>query len=72
MAWLPEWLPGMGFKRKARKWNAHYTALAEEGHQMVKNELVSGPKYAVSLAELNDSDAGEGHGRTVVDAESTH
>ena len=31
----------MGFKRNARKWNAHYTALAEEGHQMVKNELAS-------------------------------
>ncbi|KAI0639039.1 cytochrome P450 [Trametes polyzona] len=42
LAWLPSFLPGMGFKRKARQWNAHYTALSEEGHQMVKQEIAQG------------------------------
>ncbi|KAI0828275.1 cytochrome P450 [Trametes gibbosa] len=42
LAWLPSLLPGMGFKRKAREWNAHYTALAEEGRQMVKDQTDKG------------------------------
>ncbi|KAH9846638.1 cytochrome P450 [Lenzites betulinus] len=42
LAWSPAFLPGMGFKRKAREWKAHYTALAKEGHQMVKDQIESG------------------------------
>ena len=38
---FPGWLPGMGFKEKARRYREQYFSLAEEGHQMVKDDIVS-------------------------------
>ncbi len=40
VAKLPSCLPGMGFKEKARQWREQYFSLAEEGHRMVKEEIV--------------------------------
>ncbi len=40
VAKLPSFLPGMGFKEKARQWREQYFSLAEEGHRMVKEEIV--------------------------------
>ncbi|KAI0761209.1 cytochrome P450, partial [Trametes elegans] len=42
LAWFPAFLPGMGFKRKARRWNEHYTSLADEGHRMVQEDIAQG------------------------------
>ena len=38
---FPGWLPGMGFKEKAWRYREQYFSLAEEGHQMVKDDIVS-------------------------------
>ncbi len=40
VAKLPSFLPGMGFKMKARRWRQQYFSLAEEGHQRVKDDIV--------------------------------
>lgn len=40
VARFPSWLPGMGFKEKARRFREQYFSLAEEGHRMVKDDIV--------------------------------
>ena len=47
----------MGFKTKARAWRDHYFSLAEEGHEMVKNEIVSSacPRLALALADTRQA-----------------
>ena len=40
VAHFPSWLPGMGFKEKARRFKEQYFSLAEEGHRMVKEDIV--------------------------------
>ncbi|TBU54546.1 cytochrome P450 [Dichomitus squalens] len=42
LANFPGWLPGMGFKEKARRYREQYWSLAEEGHQMVKDDIAKG------------------------------
>ena len=41
VAYLPSWLPGMKFLTIARKYREQYFSLAEDGHQMVKDDIVS-------------------------------
>ncbi|KAI0358999.1 cytochrome P450 [Trametes cingulata] len=66
LAYLPASLPGMGFKRKASKWNAHYTSLAEEGHQMVKDQIAKGTAGpSLTYRALVESKPGE-HSEDVI------
>ncbi|KAI0708472.1 cytochrome P450 [Earliella scabrosa] len=39
---LPEWLPGMGFKRTARAWREQYDAIAAKAHTYVEQEIAQG------------------------------
>ncbi|KAI0771282.1 cytochrome P450 [Trametes elegans] len=39
---VPEWLPGMGFKKVARSWREHYDAVAGEVYQYAKDEIAKG------------------------------
>ncbi|RPD61026.1 cytochrome P450 [Lentinus tigrinus ALCF2SS1-7] len=60
LAELPGWLPGMGFKEKARQWREQYFSLAEEGHQMVKDEIAKGiARQSLTYKALAESKAGE-------------
>ncbi|KAI0374537.1 cytochrome P450 [Pilatotrama ljubarskyi] len=66
LAWLPTFLPGMDFKRKARVWNAHYTSLAEEGHRMVKDRIAKGTAGpSLTYRALVESKPGE-HSEDVI------
>ncbi len=40
VAYLPTFLPGMGWKARARAWRDQYISLAQEGHEMVKDDIV--------------------------------
>ena len=40
MSYLPSFLPGMSFKKRAESWKAHYMAMAQEGLQKVKDKVV--------------------------------
>ncbi|PIL29859.1 cytochrome P450 [Ganoderma sinense ZZ0214-1] len=42
LARFPSWLPGMGFKEKARRFKEQYFSLADEGHRMVKDDIDNG------------------------------
>ncbi|KAI0649657.1 cytochrome P450 [Trametes meyenii] len=39
---VPEWLPGMGFKRSAREWREHYDSVARKAFNYVKDEMARG------------------------------
>ena len=40
VAVLPTWLPGMGWKKKAAEYRRQYYTLAEDGHRLVKEQIV--------------------------------
>lgn len=40
MQYLPEWFPGTGFKRIARKWRSNGDELVEKPHAFVKEQMV--------------------------------
>jgi hypothetical protein len=39
--YLPEWMPGAGFKKTARQWHATLMELAEKPMQFVKQEMAT-------------------------------
>jgi hypothetical protein len=41
MAQLPDWLPGTGFKKIAKSWNATLQDMADSPHNFVKQQMVS-------------------------------
>ncbi|RYP13071.1 hypothetical protein DL767_010944 [Monosporascus sp. MG133] len=54
LRYLPDWMPGADFKRKAREWHATITETAEKPMQFVKSEMDAGknePSYVSSLYE---------------------
>ncbi|KAI0788021.1 cytochrome P450 [Fomes fomentarius] len=60
LAYLPSFLPGMGFKNKARAWRDQYFSLAEEGHQMVKDEIALGTaRPSLTSRALTEARPGE-------------
>ncbi|KAI0711889.1 cytochrome P450 [Cerioporus squamosus] len=60
LAILPSFLPGMGFKEKARRWREQYFSLAEEGHRMVKEEIARGTaRPSLTYKALVDAEPGE-------------
>ena len=53
MSVLPEWLPGMQFKKNARKWREQYDEIAAEAHEYVEKEIVSClPRFVWTYAQL--------------------
>ncbi|RDX49713.1 cytochrome P450 [Lentinus brumalis] len=60
LAKLPSFLPGMGFKMKARRWRQQYFSLAEEGHQRVKDDIAKGTaKPSLTYKALVDAEPGD-------------
>ncbi|KAI1797445.1 cytochrome P450 [Ganoderma leucocontextum] len=60
LANFPPWLPGMGFKEKARRFKEQYFSLAEEGHQMVKDDIANGvARPSLTYTALVEGKAGE-------------
>ena len=38
--YIPEWFPGAGFKRTARKWKEQVQEMVDQPHQWVKEQMV--------------------------------
>lgn len=56
MKYIPEWLPGAGFKRTARKWNRTFQEAVNKPFDFVKLQLVSlytKENLATGIAELD-------------------
>ncbi|KAI1636259.1 cytochrome P450 [Biscogniauxia mediterranea] len=56
LKYLPEWLPGMGFKKTAREWNKTAQAVAEKPMEFVRKQVARGryePSYVSPLYEKN-------------------
>jgi hypothetical protein len=55
---VPDWLPGAGFKRAARQWGAELTQVAEKPYAFVKQQLARGKddkSFLTRLLEAGDS-----------------
>nr|VWP01254.1 GPN-loop GTPase 3 [Ganoderma boninense] len=60
LAHLPSWLPGMGFKEKARRFKEQYFSLADEGHRMVKDDIDKGvARPSLTYKALVEGKSGE-------------
>lgn len=42
LQYLPDWVPGSGFKRKAAKWKVKFEELVEKPYEYVKNSVAAG------------------------------
>ncbi|THH05850.1 hypothetical protein EW145_g4503 [Phellinidium pouzarii] len=51
---LPDWLPGLGFKKTARKWNAATMDLINKPFEFVKHQMVSVPHKATCLIRIHN------------------
>ncbi|KAL4079445.1 cytochrome P450 [Scleroderma citrinum] len=51
LKYIPEWVPGAGFKRTAREWKAIIDELLDRPYQFVKNQIEAGiaPKSFISV-----------------------
>ncbi|OCT47140.1 O-methylsterigmatocystin oxidoreductase [Cladophialophora carrionii] len=58
LKYLPEWLPGTGFKRTARHWKATLHALADRPYAFVERQLKKGDTEPSYLSKLLNSDEG--------------
>ncbi|EJD37779.1 cytochrome P450 [Auricularia subglabra TFB-10046 SS5] len=56
LKYLPEWLPGMGFKRQARIWKATQLRARDEPVDFVKEQLASGNARRSMTSHLLSSD----------------
>lgn len=45
---VPEWIPGAGFKTKAKKWRKLSQAMINVPYDMVKDKFVSGLSFTLS------------------------
>ncbi|KAH7374847.1 cytochrome P450 [Plectosphaerella cucumerina] len=52
LKFVPDWLPGAGFKRAARQWGAELTQVAEKPYAFVKQQLARGKNDKSFLARL--------------------
>jgi hypothetical protein len=41
LKWVPEWVPGAGFKRKAREWRKCADAMLNDPYEVTKQDVVS-------------------------------
>jgi hypothetical protein len=56
---LPDWVPGTGFKKTAREWEAELTGVAEIPFNFVKHQMAQGKhetSFLSRLIETEDSD----------------
>ncbi|KAI0089338.1 cytochrome P450 [Irpex rosettiformis] len=56
LKYLPEWLPGMGFKRQAKRWRAELDEFVYGPYNIVKTDMDHGiaqPSYVASLIEAH-------------------
>ena len=54
---VPDWMPGTGFKKTAKRWKRTLTELAEKPHAFVKKQMAAGiapPSYTSLLLEKGD------------------
>lgn len=57
MRYLPDWLPGAGFKRTASYWRKTLTDLVEKPYAFVRQQMAQGknePSYLSKLLENNN------------------
>ena len=52
--YLPEWMPGAGFKKIARQWHATAMELAEKPMRFVKQEMVTGHHESSFVSRIYD------------------
>ncbi|KLO17020.1 cytochrome P450 [Schizopora paradoxa] len=52
LQYLPDWFPGTGFKRIARKWRSNGDALVEKPHAFVKEQMKTGHYYPSLTSSL--------------------
>lgn len=50
--YVPDWLPGAGFKRLARQWASELSDVAEKPYAFVQNQLAHGKQDNSLLAHL--------------------
>ena len=55
LQFVPEWLPGAGFKRIARKWSATTERMVELPYQFVKDQIATGKPVSSFLEGLVNS-----------------
>ncbi|OQU95549.1 hypothetical protein CLAIMM_01735 [Cladophialophora immunda] len=58
LKYLPEWLPGTGFKRTARQWKETLHTVAELPYKFVQQKLRSGTAEPSYLSKLIEDDKG--------------
>ncbi|KAA1465965.1 cytochrome P450 [Dentipellis sp. KUC8613] len=54
LRYVPDWMPGTGWKRTAREWKANLAKMADMPHDFVKREMASGtaiPSFTSDLLE---------------------
>lgn len=59
MKQLPDWVPGTGFKQKAREWGAGLREVADRPFAFVKHQMAKGqhePSFVSQLLEKSESD----------------
>lgn len=64
LKYVPEWMPGAGFKRIAKEYKAHYEETRETPFHMVERDIAAGtatPSFVATL--LEEQDASEGGGQ---------
>lgn len=57
--YLPEWVPGTGFKRTAREWGQNLIDMTERPYAFVRNQMAQGEYETSFVSELLDSATGE-------------
>lgn len=55
--YLPEWMPGAGFKKTARQWHATLMELAEKPLRFVKQEMATKCYDPSFVSEIYDKSA---------------
>ncbi|KAI1775377.1 putative cytochrome P450 oxidoreductase OrdA-like protein [Hypoxylon cercidicola] len=64
LKYLPEWLPGAGFKKLGRQWAAELTRVTETPYAFVKHQMSQGKdrgSFLAQLLEAGDTDPEEQH-----------
>ena len=52
MRYLPDWIPGAGFKRLARQWASELNDVAEKPYAFVQHQIAHGKQDNSLLAQL--------------------
>ena len=52
MRYLPDWVPGTGFKRTAARWRKTLTELIEKPYEFAKQQMAKGTNEASYVSKL--------------------